>query len=356
MSYKSMKVFTQKILPRLLELMPNASAIIVLQNILFSEVVGNKSKLVESALMAELIPKLSAIYKESDDLKTRQLMLNIYYTDVDNVLIQDSLQLIQCLVYSSPHFETTIQVFPLLRQLIQDKQTDPEVISESLWTVFVCNERFSKWRQLMVTSKVLKHIIQHWIDFKNSDAIVKPAFGIIAGLMARHPNYKKHLLAANNELLSGLSILANHNDLNKFYAMSVIQLASMRAIENRFQDVVQHIQQLIDGKAIEMCVQSLQTESSMKVKKSALNAIIVAIYKASDDQRDSIGRAINMVHCKHGLKLCRDCLIGAFIALYNKDTDNGQTCGESRVGREPMILRDNKYPTYVNIKLNQHDL
>ncbi|CAG2104909.1 unnamed protein product [Medioppia subpectinata] len=144
----------------------------------------------------------------------------------------------------------------------------------------------------MVTSKVLKHIIQHWIDFKNSDAIVKPAFGIIAGLMARHPNYKKHLLAADNEFLRGLSILANHNDLNKFYTMSVIQLASMRAIENRYQNVVQHIQQLIDGKAIEMCVQSLQTDGSMKVKKSALNAIIVAVYKASDDQRDSIGRVL----------------------------------------------------------------
>ncbi|CAG2115881.1 unnamed protein product, partial [Medioppia subpectinata] len=219
-------VWFTKVFPRLLDLMPSPSALI-------------KSKLIKSALKAALIPKLVTIYETTDDLETRQLnnpkvvklvlndnsvinalLSHLNDSNVDNVFILESLLLIQCLVYYSPHFETTSQVLVTLIQLTTF--SDSVVI---------------KSRQLMITSKAVKQIIQLWIDYKNDDTIVNPAFGIILGLLARHPNYRKHLLGEEIDLLEHIPDLIKTNEFNKINAITIIRYCAMRPFENQLEEL-----------------------------------------------------------------------------------------------------------------------
>ncbi|CAG2109920.1 unnamed protein product [Medioppia subpectinata] len=285
------------VFPRLLDLMPSPSALIVLQYILYSDFKIQKSKLIKSALKAALIPKLVAIYETTNDLETRQLVHKIYFvlclvfknnpkavklvfnnnsvinpllshlndSNVDNVFILESLLLIQCLVYYSPQFVTTSQVLETLIQLT--KFSDSVVI---------------KSRQLMITSKAVKQIIQLWIDYKDDETIVNPAFGTILGLLARHPNYRKHLLGEKINLLEHIPDLIKTNEFNKINAITIIRYCAMRPFESKAYNIGNEIKQIIDKKLFEICVDCIQNDLSMKASKDQLEELAQALCSQLD--------------------------------------------------------------------------
>ena len=201
----------------------------------------------------------------------------------DPELIKDSLLLIQCLIYYSPRYETTSHVLWPLMQLT--KHSDPKVISESLYTLFVFNERFRESRQLLVKSRVLKEILDIWVDNTGDELIFKPIFGLITGTIARLPEYKEVLLGDDIDVLDIIPVLLKSgHELNKIYGNSIVKYVAMKAICNKYAKTEKQIQILIDKKCVELIAESLQNEPNIKVKRSALNAMFVITFNASKDQ------------------------------------------------------------------------